>query len=251
VIAHSLMLKLEQWMEKKRWHTSWKPANIITDISKKDIHNNQLASLHASYPLLKRRQEIRIPSSTVQTISQRISSTIPTENIEATTAKDICGYNEDLEAYMAYIKSGSKMYDGTENLQIGSVAAVAQARKNGIPWFGRILHVDIEKQSVSLCWLDRLENKTIYFYLLDSIESVHFDTIICSGVDFEPHVGSKLMWKLVTPLCFIQAMNKDEPPELIQQDVKLREAKKRTKYDLSQLVFANSDEFLNFVKVMQ
>lgn len=190
-------------------------------------------------------------TTSIPTITENISNTMPEQHVTDTTESHITAYNEDLAAYLSYIRNGSKLYDGVTNPQVGSIAAVAPRRKNGVPWFGRILSVDHEEQKISLRWLDRVENKTIYFYLSDSEEIVHFETVICTGVDFEPIVGSKMMWKLVTPLCFIQAMNQDEPPQLIQQNLKVRAPTPRNKYDLGQLVFANADEFMNFLKVMQ
>ncbi len=195
------------------------------------------------------RQEALV--SKVPLIACNISSTLPETNIKNASVEDIMSYNEDLEAYIAYVNSRSVLNDGVDNLKKNVVVAVAPERKNGIPWFGRVLDVDERKQEVRVRWMDRLQSKTIYFYLTNDQATVHYETIICNGVQMEPVLDEKLMWKLITPLPFIQSMNSDTVPELIQQKGNtIVTYNKRKKFDLSQMIFANSAEFLEFAKVL-
>lgn len=186
----------------------------------------------------------------MQTIACNISSTLPEDDIEHASLEAITSYNEDLEAYIAYVKNGSKLNDGVHNLKKDVVVAVSPERKNGIPWFGRVLAIDNEKKEVNVRWMDRLQSKTIYFYLTDNSASIHYETIICNGVQMEPMLGDKLMWKLVTPLPFIQSMNTDTPPALQQNSTVVGTSNKKKKFDLSQMIFASTEEFLQFAKIL-
>jgi hypothetical protein len=244
--------QLQNWMLLKRWKVFWTPASLHVLPRTKELHEYWVESLHTTYPLMKRQHNIPdAPSTKVQLIACNISSTLPETNIENASIQDIISYNEDLEAYIAYVNSGSVLNDGVRNLKKDAVVAVAPERKNGIPWFGRVLELSEDKQEVKVRWMDRLQNKTIYFYLTDDQATIHYETVICNGVQMEPILEEKLMWKLITPLPFIQSMNSDTPPELLQQSGNtILGYKKRNKFDLSQMIFVNSEEFLEFAKVL-
>ena len=244
--------KLLRWMAMKRWEAVWTPDSLGVLPQTKDLHEYWIESLHITYPLMKRQHNRPEAVATkVQLIACNISSTLPETNIENASVQDIISYNEDLEAYIAYINSGSVLNDGVHNLKKNVVIAVALQRKNGIPWFGRVLDVEEDKQEVKVRWMDRLQSKTMYFYLTNDEATIHYETIICNGVQMEPVLEEKLMWRLITPLPFIHSMNSDTPPELLQQKGNtIISYKKRTKFDLSQMIFANSEEFLEFAKVL-
>jgi hypothetical protein len=239
-------------MAMKRWKVVWTPDSVGFLPETKDLHEYWIEPLHVTYPLVKRQHNRpRALATKVQLIACNISSTLPEADIEDASVQDITSYNEDLEAYIAYVNSGSVLNDGVLNLKKNVVVAVAPERKNGIPWFGRVLDIDEDNQEVKVCWMDRLQSKTVYFYLTDNEATVHYDTIICNGVQMEPLLEEKLMWKLVTPLPFIQSMNSDTPPELLQQKgTTISTYQKRKKFDLSQMIFINSEEFLEFAKVL-
>ena len=244
--------KLLSWMETKRWKVVWTPDSSGFLPKTKDLHEYWIESLHLTYPLMKRQHSRPEALATkVQLIACNISSTLPETHIEDASVQDIISYNEDLEAYIAYVNSGSVLNDGVLNLKKNVVVAVAPERKNGISWFGRVLDVAANKQEVTVRWMDRLQSKTIYFYLSNEVATIHYETIICNGVQMEPVLEEKLMWKLITPLAFIQSMNSDTPPDLLQQkENTISSYKKRKKFDLSQMIFASSEEFLQFVKVL-
>lgn len=182
----------------------------------------------------------------MHTTSINVSSTIPEELIENSSLQDIQGYNQDLEAYLKYVQKGGKLNDGVVDIQEDVIVAVAPPRKNKVPWFGRVTKIDYDGQEATVRWMEKTGNNAVYFYLTDNSSQVHFETVICNGVDFEPILNSTLMWRLSTPLCFIQAMNADEPPQLIQQNAIIMSKKQRNKFDLSQMVFANAVEFRDF-----
>ena len=244
--------KLLTWTANTRWKVVWTPESSGVLPQTKDLHEHWIESLHKTYPLMKRQHNRPGALATkVQLIACNISSTLPETDIENASVEDIVSYNEDLEAYIEYVNSGSVLNDGVHNLKKNVVVAVAPERKNGIPWFGRVLEVEEDKQEVKVRWMDRLQSKTIYFYLTNDKATIHYETIICNGVQMEPVLEEKLMWKLITPLSFIQSMNSDTPPELLQQkDNTIVAYKKKKKFDLSQMIFANSEEFLEFAKVL-
>ena len=243
-------------MQKNNWRLLWKSSGILREISSQGTHNNLLTNLHITYPLMKRREEnnnneMAMQVSAVCRISCTISSTLPTSDISSTNKKDIAAYNEDLESYIKYIQGGSRLFDGVQNIRTNVVVAIAPKRKNGLPWFGRVTDVDKDNQNLTVRWMDRLQNKTVYFYLTNNTSEVHYETVICNGVDFEPILGEKLMWKLVTPLSFIQNLNADILPELLQPDTVVATYQKKQKFDLTQMVFGSAAEFTNFIKLLQ
>ncbi len=50
----------------------------------------------------------------VQLIAYNISSTLPETDIDNASVEDIASYNEDLEAYIAYINNKSVLNDGVQ-----------------------------------------------------------------------------------------------------------------------------------------
>ena len=197
--------QLKQWQINKKWSIYWQPpknstSQIIPSIEL--THLNFSKGLHQTYPLLKRETICNDKSqySQVGTISNNISSTLATENIESTSTQVISEYNQDLQSYLSYVKKGCRLYDGVDNIQENVVVAIAPKRKNRLPWFGRVIEINQNQKELNVRWMDRLENKTIYFYLTNNNSIIHFDTVICNGIEFEPLLDKKLMWKLVTPL---------------------------------------------------
>jgi hypothetical protein len=246
--------ELEQWMQEKKWKLFWKPNVVYREISSYEMHSNWLKNLHTTYPLMNRREETNTMStqvSAIHRISSTISSTLPEKDINNTNKKDIAEYNEDLAAYVKYIKGGSKFFDGVQNIRTDIVVAVAPQRKNGIPWFGRVISIEPENQMLQVRWMDRLQSKTVYFYLTNNTSKVHYETVICNGVDFEPILGEKLMWKMVTPLCFIQNLNSDSLPTIQQSNSVVLPYQRKQKFDLTQMVFGSAAEFTQFVKLLQ
>jgi hypothetical protein len=231
----------------------WKAPASTMQTTLQQIHDFSLATLHATYPLLVKQDEnsVAFEGSEIQRVSSNISCTLPESTLDKTNMKDILGYNEDLAAYVKYIKGGSKLYDGVQNLRNDVVVATAPERKNGLPWFGRVLQIFEETEQVLVHWMDRCQSNAMYFYLTDNTSTVHYDSIICNGVEFEPVLQDTLQWKLVTPLAFIQSMNTDVPPTLLQNDDKIKVYEKSTKFDLTQMVFGSSQEFMEFIKYLQ
>lgn len=245
---------LEIFKQNTKWSLqSWKPSALEVKPHNETVHRNFLTNFHKSYPLLVRQNQVTtFPiSNNINTITTNICNSTANQNIDNTTEEEIIEYNEDLTAYLKYIKNGSKLYDGIENITEDVVVAVAPPRKNGVPWFGRVVKLHSNLSQLDVRWLDRLETKNIYFYLTEKLATIHYDTIICNGVQLEPVIGNKLMWKLITPLSFIQNLNCDEPPNIIQQSGKIPSRVKQIKYDLSKMLFGNSEEFITFVKSMK
>ena len=239
--------KLESWMLGTKWKVVWTPDRLHKLPSIKDLHEHWIEFLYKTYPFMKRqlnREEAF--SNLMQIIACNISSTLPKSNIQHASVEDI----EDLEAYIAYINNGSVLNDGVHNIKRDVIVAEAPEKKNGLPWFGRVINVYDQQHELRVRWMDRQQSKTIYFFLTDEEAIVHFETVICNGVQMEPLLGDKLMWKLITPLSFLQSMNTDSPPEIQQNSTKLVPYQRRKKFDLSQMLFASSEEFLQFAKVL-
>ena len=90
-----------------------------------------------------------------------------------------------LGAYHAWVKSGGRLCDSTENMTVHSIVTVQLQRKNADPWFGQVISVLYEQQQVQLKWLYS-SSKVLYYYADDQDDIVAFDTIICNGVSFIP-----------------------------------------------------------------
>jgi hypothetical protein len=68
----------------------------------------------------------------------------------------------------------------------------------------------MESNYVELLWLYKSTNISKFFYLNNTSDIVHLESIICNGVEFELMYGNQqLLWKLLTLIPFIQALNSD------------------------------------------
>jgi hypothetical protein len=109
----------------------------------------------------------------------------------------------------------------------------------------------VESDYVELLWLHKSTNITKFFYLNDTPDIVHTESIICNGVEFEPVYSNKqLLWKLLTPVPFIQALNSDpsKMPTLAAPFTSQKpKPKSKKNVDLTSLVFNLTDEFVNFL----
>ena len=81
----------------------------------------------------------------------------------------------------------------------------------------------------------------------DTVDPVDKEAVICNGVEFEPVYGdTQLLWKLLTPLPFIQALNAnpEDAPSIIQPFSNIKSTlKKKKNIDLTSLAFQNAAEF--------
>ena len=53
------------------------------------------------------------------------------------------------------------------------------------------------------------------FYIAEDTDEVPPGSIICNGVEFEVVIKHKMLWKLLTPMAYIQALNTDNPPVIL------------------------------------
>ena len=148
-----------------------------------------LKSLHFTYLLTKRTDEIIVdtfnyvltdrilPTSYINNSSSNNSSS----NLATTNTPD-----NSLQDYLKFIKRGGTLNDGIQGMDVDCIVAVQPERINAHPWFGKVVKIDSTLKQVHLKWLHRHESSTTYFYMKDSLDVVHVDTIICNGVDFEP-----------------------------------------------------------------
>lgn len=238
----------------------WHPERCMLSKDLKQAHKLYLRSLHKTYPLMKRATPPTASSSSYgnwcegisigvgPTITNKTLSLVVGNSTDAELGDTITKLkegNEDLAAYVRFLRSGKTLRDGVENMSVDSVAVVAPDRKNGIPWFGRVLEMDDNR--AKLRWLHKHTSHATYFYLSDSIDWVHFDAVICNGVDFEPIIGAEFLWKLVTPLQFIRALNQELPPAITQPDITLIPRANIPKHDISKLMFSDVDDFKRFL----
>ena len=75
----------------------------------------------------------------------------------------------------------------------------------------------------------------------------HKKAMICNGVEFEPLVGDRLLWKLKTPLSFIRLMNSENPPTIVLPTATSTYNRKTRAFDISALVFNNREEFEQYI----
>jgi hypothetical protein len=97
-------------------------------------------------------------------------------------------------------------------LQLNSIIAIAPSRKNALPWFGKVFKIHLNN-TVDVLWFHK-HNDSIYYFLNKKPDNVHYDAIICNGIEFEPNYNETLQWRLLTPISFIQALNSDNIPIL-------------------------------------
>jgi hypothetical protein len=131
---------------------------------------------------------------------------------------------------------------------VNTIVAAQPERKNGLPWFGRVVRL-IETEQVEILWLHKSNTMSKYYYLDDETSTVHREAIICNGVEFEPVFGDggRLLWKLLTPIPFIQALNQDNPPNLAPPLATTKFVQKVKSFDITTLVFNDVAEFEYFL----
>jgi hypothetical protein len=122
-------------------------------------------------------------------------------------------------------------------------------RKNGIPWFGKV--TTIKNEHVEVIWLHKSKSNSKYFYLSKITDKIAKETIICHGIDFEPCFEDGLLWCLLTPLPFIQALNpKDDTtpiPTILSPLAHVNLAPNKISFDITQLAFPDKEAFEMYI----
>ena len=199
-----------------------------------------MESFYSTYPLVKREgEQVITQEDKIATVTSNIISTKSVEITKPTSTN-----HKHLESYLAYLRSGARLYDGVENISINCIVAIQPDRKNGVSWFAKVMKILEEK--LQILWLHK-DTNTRYFYLDDKLEMVHKETIICNGVALEPIYGQTLLWKLLTPLSFIKEMAKSDKINLERPFATSIVEPKQKMIDFTSLVFANRDDFIHFV----
>jgi hypothetical protein len=124
----------------------------------------------------------------IYSTAQRLTTLLPNNNYSTTTLSDTIIatiYNIDNESF-----STTNNKDSTEDLKLNSMVAVQPKCANGFSWFGKIIRF-VESDYVELLWLHKSTNITKFFYLNDTPDIVHTESIICNGVEFKPVYGNK------------------------------------------------------------
>jgi hypothetical protein len=212
-----------------------------------------LQSLYKTYPLLKsntnnnqQRQLLnnKIISTSYNNDSYSDSDNNNNTNNHTNKEHNNAKYNH-IQDYLNNIKNNTTLRDGVESLEVGKIVAAQSDRANGLPWFGKVQSI-VDGQTVEILWLHKENAK--YYYLDDTTSEVHNDAIICNGVEFEPVFKTKLMWKLITPLSLIQALNSDNLP-ILSSPLQLTSqiTQKPKSIDITSLNFNNKKDFQNFL----
>jgi hypothetical protein len=156
-----------------------------------------------------------------------------------------------IQDYLAYLKSGATLHDETDGMQVGAIVTVASYKKNAkVPWFEKVTNIDTDY--VDVIWLHRCKNTIKYYYTDSSVNRIHFDTIICNGVEFAPKFGDKLVWKLLTPLLFLYTLHQSPEQITINKPISsslFSQPKEQICRDISSLTFTNKQEFEDFVSI--
>ena len=196
-------------------------------------------SFYKAYPLAVRTQPLSSDISPYSTITSRILATTYTVNDSNNNNNKMQDNNNNtnntpqshnhLQEYLNNVKSGISLKDGTIDLELTTIVAVQPDRANGLPWFGKVICF-IGTSKLELLWLHKTTtNNTKFYYLDSSTDIIHKDSVICNRVEFEPVYGyDQLLWKLLTPLSFIQALNTnvDDMPVIAAPFAKLQVTKK-------------------------
>lgn len=206
-----------------------------------------MESFYNSYPLTKRLHPL--PSSAnnlpMQTLNTNIMAT--TSIISSITNNQNTVNHTHLQEHLDGIKRGDRLRDGVDGLQIGSIIAVQPSRSNSLPWFAKVIQ-QLNATKLSIMWLnDAKGTHTQYYYLEDDLDTVSTDAVICNGVEFEPVFGERLLWRLLTPIAFITAMNNDNIPTIQAPLMVHQEISKPAKVDLTSMVFSSATEFEQFL----
>ena len=219
------------------------------------------SSLHLVYPLLVRPSNCQpSSSSTTSTITNKIlPTTYQTDDSdneeEEDSDNDLDSNNSDpqqdpfhphLQEYLHYLRSGSRLNDGVENItRFSVIATIGPGRKNAYPWFAKVM--EIHAEDVEVIWLHRLQNSSKFYYAGSVMDHVPKDAIICNGVEFVPKFGDKLIWKLVTPLTFLRTLNSDNIPTIQGALSEVEPAQEKKKgLDITGLVFHSPEDFRKF-----
>lgn len=149
-----------------------------------------------------------------------------------------------MQEYLAHMISGAHLYDGVENITINSIIATPPRQNAKLPWFGKV--VAIRESEVDVLWFQKLKGNK-YFYLNDTCDPVSFNAIICNGIEFTPIFGDKLVWKLMTPLPFINAMQQEIIPTIEPPCTTPTIVRKKDRIDLSSLVFSTTEELEQYL----
>ena len=211
---------------------------------KVQAHATLMRSFYIAYPLAKRTDAPLHTSLRVPVLPNRV---LPISWNEGEKKSDV-GNVHHLQQYLDYLVSGRRLKDGTEDMQIGTIVAVQPHHKRGIPWFGKVMKILEKEQQIQLVWFER-KNNSCYYYR-NELEMTSMDAIICNEVEFEPCFENEgLLWRLLTPIQFIKAMNSDTIPTLSSPLSKSAPVKKWKSMDVTALVFGNEEEFKQFLTV--
>ena len=247
VLDNTLLLPPTDFLEIFHWAPDQQLHNEPPD---SETHSIAIASLHTSYPLTKHSTETAGGEDSWDLTINIVPTSYPTEDDINNTDKaeaENNGFNNSLQAHLRFVKRGGKLNDGVIGVQADCVVAIQPERANAQPWFAKVVKVDESNNMLHINYMHRHKNSTMYFYIQEAEDTTHYDTIICNRIDFEPVFKEKLMWKLLTSLPFIQALNSNKPPTMTLYKGKQHIQESQPKYELSNLVFANQEEFKEFV----
>lgn len=92
-----------------------------------------------------------------------------------------------------------------------------------------------------------------YYYQDAKTESVHKEAIICNEIEFEPiYRYDQLLWKLMTPIPFIRALNlKPENIAIITEPLmQIQIQQKKKNIDLTSLIFNTAEDFEKYIYII-
>lgn len=204
-------------------------------------HQYLLQSLHLAYPYLKRSLTNK------HTLEPQLLSTnvLPLHSLESTTNQS--SKTIHLVQHFANLTSRKSLNDGVSNLELGTIVALQPSRSNALPWFAKALSW-YNASTLTVMWMDSVNSTHSLYHFMDSEEQVSIDAVICNGVEFEPVFGDTLLWRILTPISFIQALNSEDMPKLSPALVGKITPTKPTSFDITGMVFADKEQFLKFLQ---
>jgi hypothetical protein len=76
-----------------------------------------------------------------------------------------------------------------------------------------------------------------YYFLDDKLDNISMDSVICNGVEFEPLFKDRLLWRLLTPILFIKALNSNNSLSIEEATSSLSFQTKKMNYGYNKFDF--------------
>ena len=151
-------------------------------------------------------------------------------------------YDLHLQAHLRNMANGTTLQDLDTDIQLDMIIAVSPGR-NRVPWLARVISQQLDM--VECKWLHSVGK--MYVYKPDVCDWISRSAVICSGVTMEPIMKENIMmWKLITPMEIIKAMN-EEKLEFVQTGKFLRSLGQQNTWNVSKQQFTTFSQLTHYL----